>query len=168
MRIVKNGWDVRTVLAPQKRTRIQLVWWLHPDKRWTTKGQIQAVQVRWISPDAEWTGVQRGYLLSEEMACTFHAGSRLSAGWTLFNTGSYTSRMYAYEPGLPGEFSIKLFYGKGSRVWVGLRWNIFSKAIFSLKYFTEYRREKPGVNYRIESKETPPQKGFALQLDFHS
>ena len=168
VKIVRNRWDVAKVLARRRRARIQFFWSLHPDRLWKLKGQVQAVRVRWESPDAEPTGVQRGFLLSEEMAYTFHSGGRLSAGWALFNTSSYASRIYAYEPGLPGEFSVKLFYGKGSRVWLGLRWKFFSKGFLSLKYFAEYQRVKPGVNYRIDSRETPPQKGFALQLDFHS
>ena len=167
VRIVKNGWDVVKISARRRRARIQFFWSLHPDRRWLLKGQVQAVRTEWRLSDAQPTGIQSGFLFSEEMACTFHSNSRLSAGWALFNTSSYDSRIYAYEPGLPGEFSVKLFYGKGSRVWLGIRWKFFSRGFLSLKYFTEYRRVKPGVNYRIVPEEMPPQKGLAFQLDFH-
>ncbi len=168
VRILKNGWDITKVSSKKTRAKIQFFWLVRPARLWTLKGQIQTLRAKWAQFYSEPMGIQRGFLFSEEMAYNFHAKSRLSAGWALFNTSSYDSRIYAYEPGLPGEFSIKLFYGKGSRTWVGLHWKIFSKVVLSFKYFVEHRQVKPGVNYRIAPEEIPPQKGFSFQLDFHS
>ena len=165
--IVKNGWDFEKITAQKRRSKFQVLWWLRPAPFWTFKGHIQAVRAKWIQQLVSPLRANKGFLFSEELGYIFRSNVRISAGWDLFNTDSYDSRIYAYEPGLPGQFSVEMFYGKGSRIWIGTRWKFFASGQLFLKYFAGYRRVKPGINYRLLPEENLPEKGLAIQLDFH-
>lgn len=47
-----------------------------------------------------------------------------TARYALFQTGSFDSRMYAYENDVPYSFSIPAYYGKGSRVFFLVNWDV--------------------------------------------
>lgn len=47
-----------------------------------------------------------------------------TARYALFQTGSFDSRMYAYENDVPYAFSIPAYYGKGSRVFFLVNWDV--------------------------------------------
>ncbi len=56
-----------------------------------------------------------------------------------FETGDFNARLYAYEGGMPYNFSIPFYYGKGIRYYINLNWDA-SKAI----------RKKSKGNYNLD------------------
>lgn len=47
-----------------------------------------------------------------------------TARYALFQTDSYNARVYAYENDMPMQFSIPAYYGKGSRVYFLMNWDV--------------------------------------------
>ena len=47
-----------------------------------------------------------------------------------FNTDNYFSRLYSYEKNLLYTFSMPSYYGKGTRIALSLRWDIFNQLAF--------------------------------------
>ena len=165
--IMKNGWNLQKISAPRRRVRLQFVWWLHPSPKWDVKGQVQSVRVRWPGRFRKYDFGRKGFLFTQELKWRVRAAVFLSAGWALFQTDSYGSRIYAYEPALPGQFTVKMFYGRGTRLWLRTKWKIFNAGQFSIKYSLEWKEVKPGVNYRLEPEEIPVTRGLTLQLDIN-
>ncbi len=69
--------------------------------------------------------IDRGIFLFEELLYK-KTGSRLSASlrYALFESNTYNSRIYTYENDLPGAYSIPAFYGKGSKCYLILKYDI--------------------------------------------
>jgi hypothetical protein len=62
----------------------------------------------------------------------------VTCGLNIYQTDSWDSRIYVYEPGLKGEFRIRSFYEKGYSIYTKIVWNpspiIFFSARISLDY----------------------------------
>lgn len=56
----------------------------------------------------------QGYLLNENLSYRWH-WLRLSGSFSYFHTQDFSSRIYAYEPGLLYQMSFSSFYGEGIR-----------------------------------------------------
>ena len=163
-RVLRNGWDAAEVLAFRNRWKGQFFWWLFPKSSLHLKGQVQFVRVAWpLLPQK--SAPKSGFLLTQEFRWKFRRWLSLAAGWTLFQTETYDSRLYLYEPGLPGTFSVFLAYGTGSRFFILPQVELGSLGKLSLKYAVRNRFTKPGVNYRISPPE-PPWRTFSFQADF--
>ncbi len=163
--VLRNGWQVTRVLAFRDRWKWQFFWWLFPKAAFHIKGQIQFVRVAWPFLPQNLPS-RSGFLLTQECRWNPAGPFSLAFGWSLFQTESYESRLYLYEPGLPGTFPIFLAYGTGSRFFILPQIRLGKWGRFSLKYASQNRVSKPGVNYRISPPE-PPRGRFALQADFH-
>jgi Helix-hairpin-helix motif len=63
--------------------------------------------------------VEYGYMLYQDMTYK-KMGSRFSTSlrYSVFDTDSYTSRIYTYENDMTGAFSVPGYYGKGSRFYI--------------------------------------------------
>ena len=58
----------------------------------------------------------------------------LSCRYSLFDTDSYDTRMYAYENDVPYSFSVPAFYGKGSRFYLLLNTNVYKSLSLMLRF----------------------------------
>ncbi len=164
-KVLQNGWDAVSILSPLERWRGQFFWWFFPKAGVQVKGHLQFVRAAWQKGSGFPNEKQKGVLLGQEIRWRTRPFLMLTLGWTLFQTGRYASRLYTYEPGLPGSFPIFLAYGTGSRFYflpqISLgRWG---KIGFKTTFFN--RIAKPGVNYRIAPPESP-RRSFVVQADF--
>jgi hypothetical protein len=74
----------------------------------------------------------------------------MSLRFTLFDSGGYDSRIYAYERDLPAFHTIPAFFGKGTRIYsvVGWKWN---KTIhLSAKWLADWRSAKLQQEWRLQ------------------
>jgi hypothetical protein len=79
----------------------------------------------WI--DSRGTATQKGYMGAAGFDFK-KPGYSGSIGVVLFETDSYDSRLYAYEPDLLYNFSLPMYYGKGSHYYINLHHD-FSRLI---------------------------------------
>lgn len=89
-------------------------------KSWKLKNRIEYVQ---FHPSNE--VMQTGLAIYQDV--TFKKmGSPVAftARYALFQTDSYDARIYAYENDMPLAFSIPSYYGKGSRVFLLINWDV--------------------------------------------
>lgn len=105
------------VPAIKQNLRFQLNNQLLPDLVLKTR-----IEIVWYDSGRE--KIEQGFLGFAEL--NFQPLVRLQAGVRLqyFETASYSSRIYAYEPDVMYGFSIPAFYNKGARYLVNLQWNI--------------------------------------------
>ncbi len=61
---------------------------------------------------------ERGWLFFQDLRRDIGSGLSLTSRLTFFNTGSYNSRIYEYEPDLPGAFANYALFGRG------YKWNL--------------------------------------------
>lgn len=89
-------------------------------KSWKLKNRIEYVKY-YPSNEIEQTG-----LVIYQDVTYKKIGSPVSftARYALFQTDSYNSRVYAYENDMPMQFSVPAYYGKGSRVYLLMNWDV--------------------------------------------
>ncbi len=86
--------------------------------------------------------------------------------WSIFDTDSYNSRIYAYENDVLYAYSVPSNSGKGSMFYLNLRYKSIQNFTAELRF--SYRFQYPyllNTGSQI-SAETPSQKGIRLQLNY--
>ena len=86
--------------------------------------------------------------------------------WSIFDTDSYNSRIYAYENDVLYAYSVPSNSGKGSMFYLNLRYKSIQNFTAELRFC--YRFQYPyllNTGSQI-SAETPSQKGIRLQLNY--
>ena len=68
---------------------------------------------------------ENGFLIFSEIRYKPIPSFQLSGRYTAFQSDSYNSRLYTYESGVPGYFSIPVLYGQGSRHYLLLDYRIW-------------------------------------------
>jgi hypothetical protein len=78
---------------------------------------------------------EKGYLVYQDVVFN-KIGKPLSVTlrYALFQTDSYNARIYAYENDMLSSFSIPAYYGRGSRFYILLDYNITRKIEFWIRY----------------------------------
>lgn len=86
---------------------------------------------------------QKGYLAYQDVTYN-KIGTPLSVTlrYSLFQTDSYDSRIYAYESDMPGAYSILSNYYRGSRFYIMLDYNITRRIEIWLRYSQTYYDNK--------------------------
>jgi len=76
-----------------------------------TRGEVKRVTQEFFSGDVSYNG----WLLYEQLN---YKNGRLSLKWrgTVFNTDDYDSQLYAYEDGLPMQFNLGTYNGRGKSI----------------------------------------------------
>ena len=89
-------------------------------KSWKLKNRIEYVKYYPSNEEA-----QSGLLIYQDVTYK-KLGMPVSftARYALFQTDTYNARIYAYENDMPGQFLVPAYYGKGSRVYVMMNWDI--------------------------------------------
>lgn len=84
-------------------------------------------------------GRERGTMLSQQ--CRWMATDRLliEAKVSLYGTESFRSRLFTFEPDVPGSFAARMVYGRGSRIAGLIRAKPWDGTEFSVSYATEVR-----------------------------
>jgi hypothetical protein len=79
-----------------------------------------------------------GWLVFNDIRFKLPAGNT-DLRFSLFNTGSYKTRIYQYESNVPGAFSSQMMFGRGIRVYAMIRLLLQKGTGLSMKYsFMKY------------------------------
>jgi len=84
-----------------------------------------------------------------------HPKIQAMCGFHYYTIESWNSRLYAYEPGIKGEFRIRSFYNNGITVFSKLEWNPYPSLIISARISFD----------KASHIETNFQQNAALQMD---
>lgn len=148
-------------LIKERRTRIRWNLSHKLNREWTLRSRVE------MSLFQELEQQQRGYLLYQDVVYKpWSSPVSLAARYTVFNTDSYDTRIFAYENDLLYAYSIANLNGRGQRYYLMLNYSPFSWLDSWIKLvqtnFTD--REEIGTgNERIDgSKRTE----LRLQLRF--
>jgi hypothetical protein len=85
----------------------------------------------------------QGILLYQDMILKFHPSFEVAARLTFFDTDHYESRLYQFEHDVPGMLTNLMLYGKGTRAYVRMRWNIKNIINLSLKLGSTQYHSRP-------------------------
>jgi hypothetical protein len=89
-------------------------------KSWKLKNRIE--YVKYYPSDEE---AQAGLVIYQDVTYKkIGLPVSFTARYALFQTDSYNARIYAYENDMPMQFSIPAYYGKGSRVYLLINWDV--------------------------------------------
>ncbi len=90
---------------------------------------------------------QKGYLAYQDVTYN-KIGTPLSVTlrYSLFQTDSYDSRIYAYESDMPGAYSILSNYYRGSRFYIMLDYNITRRIEIWVRYAQTYYDNKSTIS----------------------
>ena len=100
--------EKKTALRRHNEHRARLTLGYKPDEHW-------ASTTRWDGVRTADNDIEKGWMISENLTWK-QQWWMLGLTATYFDTDSYSSRIYAFESPLPGEFSFPSFYGKGMRL----------------------------------------------------
>jgi hypothetical protein len=89
-------------------------------KSWKLKNRIEYVKY-YPSDETEQTGL---VIYQDVTYKKIGFPVSFTARYALFQTDSYNARVYAYENDMPLQFSVPAYYGKGSRVYLLVNWDI--------------------------------------------
>jgi len=78
---------------------------------------------------------ESGWLLAQDILLTLkNIPVRFWGRYSLFTTGGFDSRLYAYENDMLHSFNIPALYGEGSRSYFMAEWNITGNIMLRVKY----------------------------------
>ncbi len=90
-----------------------------------------------VSTDS--TKSEKGFLLAQDLGYEFQKTPlSLSLRYSIFDTDSWNSRIYAYESDLLYSFSVPANYSQGSRVYLMVRYKIFKNFDLWLRWSQTY------------------------------
>jgi hypothetical protein len=167
-----NEWFLQTTWVPQRHSELYLRF-RRQVKEENTPGEyaglhrLQQVRRDNLRADArlklsqdinyqvrcEWTrvvmgGIEKsdGWLLFQEIDLKPMGRSwSLSFRYSVFNTEDYDTRIYAFEQGLPGSFSLPAFYGSGTSAYLLMRFRLLKGLDVWARIGTERSYSKDSV-----------------------
>lgn len=106
-----------------------------------------------------------GSLLYQEIRFQPGPVLRLDARLTFFHSDSFDSRIYAYEPDVPGVVANRALFGRGIRWYILLKLQLFRGGTFSLKYSELFRDDVDELGSGPDRIEGNLDRRFSLQMD---
>ncbi|RTY39122.1 helix-hairpin-helix domain-containing protein [Chlorobium phaeovibrioides] len=113
-----------------------------------TRGEVKRVTQKFFSGDVSYNG----WLVYEQLN---YKSGRLSLKWrgTVFNTDDYDSQLYAYEDGLPMQFDLGTYNGRGKSMFFLASWkaaeNLKIAARYEVTYYTDREVYSSGSDLRL-------------------
>ncbi|MCD6355594.1 MAG: helix-hairpin-helix domain-containing protein [Prolixibacteraceae bacterium] len=111
----------RYVNLPERNQKIRLHFQWKPTAVVTLKTRVEQACYKGLKKENGWM------LFQDVQFAPAKVPLSLSARVAWFNTGSYNTRIYAYENDLLYTFSIPAYYGKGVRTYLNLKYKISKK-----------------------------------------
>jgi hypothetical protein len=113
--------------------------------------------------DSENVDVQKGWLVSQ--SARYSKGAiQVTGGLALFNVDGYYARFYLSESCLQYAWSIPMFYGKGMRAHVVVRWNINENFSLAAKYGITRYFDRGSVGSGAAETEGPARQTWFVQM----
>jgi len=96
------------IKASRSTTRIDFITSTTPRTTWVTRAE-------WVWASKEAGSADSGHLIHQDLSWWISSKTRLQARVTIFNSSSYTARLYAWEPDVSLASAMPSFQGQGSR-----------------------------------------------------
>ena len=113
--------------------------------------------------DSENVGVQEGWLVAQ--TARYAKGAlQVTAGVAYFDVGGYYARLYLSESCLQYAWSIPMFYGKGVRSHMVLRWKISENLSVAAKYGLMRYLDRSSVGSGAAETDGPARQTWFVQL----
>ena len=112
---------------------------------------------------------ETGFALAQDVAYKpQHLPLQISARFAIFDTPSWSTRIYTYEPDMLYSFSVPAFYSRGARAMVLLRYSPLAWANVYLRYAQTYfaQMEELGSGADLVHGNTRSEIKLMLQLKF--
>lgn len=114
----------------QQNIRFHISWM--PDRNWEMQTRLEALTFREEQTEKAWLLYQEIRYKPLGKAYSF------VVRYSLFSTGSYDSRIYAYEQDMPGTFSVPALDGTGRRAYMMVRYRLLSHTDLWLRYSRDF------------------------------
>lgn len=128
---------------------------------WRLKNRLELVKYS-LNSQSEW-----GYLLYQDLQ---YNPDKLPFVFTLhfaiFDTESYDSRIYAYEPDVLYGFTVPAYYGKGTRLAFVLKYSVLNNLDFWFRIANTYYYDQDGLGSGIDYIEGKNRTDIKLQLRY--
>lgn len=135
------------------------------------QGELKARVGQWLLTtramyarfDSENVGVQEGWLVAQTARYTKGA-LQVTAGLAYFDVGGYYARLYLSESCLQYAWSIPMFYGKGVRAHMVVRWKICENLSLAVKYGLMRYVDRSSVGSGAAETEGPARQTWFVQV----
>lgn len=133
-------------LVPQEKFTIRLHGSFNPEPRLKLRSRVE-----WVSYQLNNQTPSNGFVLYQDVSWTFtKIPLSITGRYALFQTDTYDSRIYAYENDVLYAFSIPAYYGKGSRVYLMLKYKAAQRVDVWLRvgqfFYTDRDEISTGLN----------------------
>lgn len=132
------------------------------------RSRIEKVWLQWDDLDAR-INVQppsQGVLLYQDVRLELSKRIRLNWRLAFFDTDNYDARLYQYEAAMPGMWSSRMLYGKGTRWYILARINLIHWLKVHAKYSSTIYDDRDSIGSGLEKIESATDRRFDLQLDW--
>ena len=147
----------------RRRGRLQVDYRLNKNLDWQSRMEYQRVDfepVSGLGPNRTETGL----LLYQQLK--FRGGrGQIVARLTFFDTDSFASRLFQYEPDLPGMVTNRALFGRGSRWFVLVRWRTLPPLEISARYSETFRDDVTSIGSGADGIATNLDRRFGVQLE---
>jgi len=130
------------------------------------KTRIELKQVQTESTNG--TQKEFGWLMYEEVAFKPIDKLNMKVRLAVFNTPSYNSAIYTYEPNLPLLLSSRALYGKGHRLLINATYELMKQFKIAFRYANTLRHDVSEIGSGDDTffNNAPQEFGFGIQARF--
>lgn len=160
----KNDSDVDTGIRPLEsyasaKYRYQINY--SPDRQWKLKNRVEVASYQ-RDDTTEW-----GYMVYQDIqfkpkSIPFVFTARVA----LFDTESYDTRIYAYEPDVLYAFTVPAYYSKGSRLAFIIKYEMLDNLHFWFKIANTFYHDKDELGSGLDLIEGKNRTDFKIQLRY--
>lgn len=122
-------------VLPQERMQLRL----HISQQLNKDIELR-YRAEWIRSAQLDAGKENGYLLYADVIYKpIGFPVSFTSRFALYDSDSYSARLYAYENNLLYSFSIPAYFGKGTRGYLNVRWKVFRNLTWEARYARTWR-----------------------------
>jgi DNA uptake protein ComE-like DNA-binding protein len=146
------------VTERQQNFRLNAIYTPHPDIQMRTRAEWNVYE-KYNSPRST------GFLLLQDLIWK-KMGSKVSLNlrYALFNTPNYDTRIYAYESDVLYAFSIPGYYGRGTRAYAMMKWDIRRGVDLWVRYAQWVYEDRTTISSGNSAIEGNKRGDFSVQL----
>ena len=137
--------------------------------RLTLRSRIEKVWVRWddLGGRIDAPPNSQGVMLFQDVRVDISQRMLINLRLTFFDTESYDARLYQYEAAMPGMWSSRMLYGKGTRWYVIVRFNAARWLKANVKYSCTIYDDRDSIGSGWETIDGDTDHRLDFQLDLN-
>lgn len=161
---IVNERDDRTIGQPIHH-QIRLDLQSRISKHWSIRNRAEWARYQEPNPRTGTTRRESGFLLFSEIRFQPLSSFRISGRYTAFQSDSYNSRLYAYESGVPGYYTIPVLYGQGSRHYILVDYQTQKWCRLGFKYSETFHDRETEWGSGLDATAGDTRRTFTFQID---